>query len=107
MRKFMDALSATHFAMSDGLRLAQADALDMLGLGPHETDFQVVSSGPHWRLRSTWPPRETRCGARCCGCGLLVSARSCHGRSGYPAISFMRVGGGPWWRSATCLGGLP
>jgi len=51
MREFMDALSATHFAMSDGLRLAQADALDMLGLGPHETGFQVVSSGPHWRLR--------------------------------------------------------
>jgi len=47
----MDTFSAAHFAISDRLRRAQANALDLLGLAPQETDFEVISSGPHWRLR--------------------------------------------------------
>jgi polyhydroxyalkanoate synthase subunit PhaC len=48
---FIDALREAHFAMSDRARRAQASALDAFGLGPQECDFQVISSGPHWRLR--------------------------------------------------------
>jgi polyhydroxyalkanoate synthase len=47
----MDTVRAVHFGISDGLRRAQANALDTLGLGPRECDFAVIASGPHWRLR--------------------------------------------------------
>jgi len=56
MPTFMDTFSAAHFAISDGLRRAQANTLDMLGLAPHETGFEVISSGPHWRLRRYFGP---------------------------------------------------
>jgi polyhydroxyalkanoate synthase subunit PhaC len=45
-----------HFAMTDKLRRAQGDALDVLGLGPRECAFQVISSGPCWRLRAYGGP---------------------------------------------------
>ena len=48
---FIDALRKAHFALSDSARRAQASALDAFGFGPQECDFQVISSGPHWRLR--------------------------------------------------------
>jgi polyhydroxyalkanoate synthase len=48
---FIDALQRTHLAVVDGLRREQASVLDAFGLGPHETEFRVVCSGPHWRLR--------------------------------------------------------
>jgi polyhydroxyalkanoate synthase len=51
MNAFMDSLGTAHFAMSDRLRRSQASVLDMFGLGPHERAFQVISSGPHCRLR--------------------------------------------------------
>jgi polyhydroxyalkanoate synthase subunit PhaC len=51
LQAFIDALRGAHFAMSDTARRAQASALDVLGLGPHECDFEVISTGPHWRLR--------------------------------------------------------
>jgi len=38
--------------MIDRLHQAQGDALDVLGLGPRECAFQVISSGPNWRLRA-------------------------------------------------------
>jgi len=51
MASLMDSLGAAYFAVTDGLRHAQANALDALGPGPHETGFHVRASGPHWRLR--------------------------------------------------------
>jgi polyhydroxyalkanoate synthase subunit PhaC len=37
--------------MTDSLRRAQGDTLEWLGFGPHECEYHVISSGPHWRLR--------------------------------------------------------
>jgi polyhydroxyalkanoate synthase len=51
MPKFVDNLHAAYFAFSDIFRRAQANALDVFGLGPHECTFQVIASGPRWRLR--------------------------------------------------------
>jgi len=51
MPAFIDAFRLAHCGMSDMLRRAQANALDAFGLGPHECDFRVISSGPQWRLR--------------------------------------------------------
>src|SRR5260370_30764809 len=51
-----NALCAAHFAMVDRLHRAQGDALDALGLGPRECPFQLISSGPHWRLRAYGGP---------------------------------------------------
>jgi polyhydroxyalkanoate synthase len=45
-----------HFAMKDKLRQAQGNALGALGLGPRECAFQVMSSGPYWRLRAYGGP---------------------------------------------------
>jgi polyhydroxyalkanoate synthase len=45
-----------HFAMTDTLRRAQGDALDASGLGPRECTFQLISSGPCWRLRAYGGP---------------------------------------------------
>jgi polyhydroxyalkanoate synthase len=47
-----------HFAMTDKLRRAQGDALDALGLGPRECTFQLISSGPCWRLRAYGGPKS-------------------------------------------------
>ena len=55
----IDALRGAHFAMSDRVRRTQASALDVFGLGPHECAFQVISSGPHWRLRQYANPDAT------------------------------------------------
>jgi polyhydroxyalkanoate synthase len=52
----IDAIRTAHFGISDTCRRAQANALDALGLGPHECDFDVISSGPHWRLRKYRAP---------------------------------------------------
>lgn len=45
--------------MSDGLRQTQASALDVFGVGRHECEFRVISSGPHWRLRHYGNPGLT------------------------------------------------
>jgi polyhydroxyalkanoate synthase len=37
--------------MNDALRRAQGDALGTLGLDPNECAYQVIASGPFWRLR--------------------------------------------------------
>ena len=39
------------FAMMDVNRRAQGDALELCGFGPIESDYRVISTGPHWRLR--------------------------------------------------------
>ncbi len=39
------------FAMNDVLRRAQGDMLAVFGLGPSECPYQVIASGPYWRLR--------------------------------------------------------
>jgi polyhydroxyalkanoate synthase len=51
-----NALWAAHFALTDRLHRAQGDALDALGLGPRECQFQVICSGPYWRLRAYGGP---------------------------------------------------
>ncbi len=50
-RPLIDALRVAHFANSDRMRRAQASVLGVLGLGPRECAFEVIASGPHWRLR--------------------------------------------------------
>ncbi|MBS7535283.1 alpha/beta hydrolase [Ancylobacter sonchi] len=44
-------LRAVQLAAMDELRHAQARALDMFGYQPHETPYEVIATGPHWRLR--------------------------------------------------------
>lgn len=44
--------TAQIFAMADGLRRLQGNALALLGLGPTECGYRVVASGPYWRLRA-------------------------------------------------------
>src|SRR5262252_5746662 len=51
-----NAICVAHFAMIDRLHHAQGDALDVLGLGPRECAFQLISSGPNWRLRAYGGP---------------------------------------------------
>lgn len=52
----VNLMCLAQFAMTDKLRRAQGDALDTLGLGPRECAFQLVSSGPCWRLRTYGGP---------------------------------------------------
>jgi polyhydroxyalkanoate synthase len=52
----LTVLRAAHFAMTDRLRQARGNALDALGLGPRECAFDLISSGPHWRLRAYGGP---------------------------------------------------
>jgi polyhydroxyalkanoate synthase len=47
----LGGLRRAQFAMTDILRRAQGDAAAALGLGPEECPYQIVASGPHWRLR--------------------------------------------------------
>jgi polyhydroxyalkanoate synthase len=51
MPDFIDNLHAAYFAFSDNFRRAQANLLDAFGLGPRECSYQVIASGPLWRLR--------------------------------------------------------
>lgn len=44
-------LRAAHHAAMDGLRRAHARTLDLFGFGAHECAYEVMASGPHWRLR--------------------------------------------------------
>ena len=44
------------FALMDVLRKTQGDALEVLGFGPTECGYQVVASGPRWRLRDYGGP---------------------------------------------------
>jgi len=52
----VNELFMARFSMTDKLRRAQGDTLDALGLGPRECPFQLISSGPHWRLRAYGGP---------------------------------------------------
>jgi polyhydroxyalkanoate synthase len=52
----VNELFMARFAMTDKVRRAQGDVLDALGLGPRECAFQLISSGPHWRLRAYGGP---------------------------------------------------
>ena len=49
---FMDKFCLAQFTNIDALRRAQGEALGLLGFGPNECDYQVILSGPHWRLRN-------------------------------------------------------
>jgi len=44
--------AARGFAVADILRRAQGTALDLVGLGPRESEYQIVASSSGWRLRS-------------------------------------------------------
>jgi polyhydroxyalkanoate synthase len=46
----LNALRA-QFALNDILRRVQGDAAAAFGLGPSECSYQVMASGPYWRLR--------------------------------------------------------
>jgi polyhydroxyalkanoate synthase len=45
------AIYRAQFAMSDILRRAQGDVIAAFGLGAAECFYDVIASGPHWRLR--------------------------------------------------------
>jgi len=48
---FMESFCQTQFSMTDTLRRAQGEALELFGFGPNECNYHIVSSGPYWRLR--------------------------------------------------------
>ena len=47
----LDTIRRAQFGMSDILRRVQGDAVAAFGLGPSECPYQIIASGPHWRLR--------------------------------------------------------
>src|SRR3974390_1681586 len=47
----LDTLGRAQFALVDVLRRSGGDAVAAFGLGPRECPYQVIGSGPHWRLR--------------------------------------------------------
>ncbi|GLK85798.1 alpha/beta hydrolase [Ancylobacter defluvii] len=42
---------AAQLEAMDELRSVQARALDLFGFGSHECPYEVIATGPHWRLR--------------------------------------------------------
>lgn len=56
------ALSAlqAHFDATDAVRRVQGDAIAALGLGPSESAYHVVASGPYWRLRDYGPEHASK-----------------------------------------------
>lgn len=47
----LDTIRRAQFGMIDILRCIQGDAVAAFGLGPTECPYQIVASGPYWRLR--------------------------------------------------------
>ena len=47
----LDACGRTQFGIADILRRAQGYAFGAFGLDPNECPYQVIASGPFWRLR--------------------------------------------------------
>ncbi|MCS0503459.1 alpha/beta hydrolase [Ancylobacter mangrovi] len=47
----MAVLRRTQLAAMENLRQVQGRTLDCFGFGTHECAYEVVASGPHWRLR--------------------------------------------------------
>ena len=47
----LNALRRAQFDVSDILRRAQGNVVGAFGLGPQESPYQIISSGPYWRLR--------------------------------------------------------
>lgn len=47
----LDACRRAQFGITDILRRAQGHAFGAFGLGPNECPYQVIASGPFWRLR--------------------------------------------------------
>src|SRR3974390_2924327 len=47
----LDAVRRAQFGMTDAMRRLQGNALGALGLSPNECPFQIIASGPFWRLR--------------------------------------------------------
>src|SRR3974390_2642046 len=47
----LDARRRAQFGMTDAMRRLQGNALGALGLSPNECPFQIIASGPFWRLR--------------------------------------------------------
>src|SRR3974390_2359924 len=47
----LDAVRRAQFWMTDAMRRLQGNALGALGLSPNECPFQIIASGPFWRLR--------------------------------------------------------
>ena len=45
------ALYRAYFTLFDVLRRGQADVLDALGFGAEECRYEIMESGPYWRLR--------------------------------------------------------
>jgi polyhydroxyalkanoate synthase len=47
----LEACTGTQFGIADILRRAQGNAFGAFGLDPKECPYQVIASGPFWRLR--------------------------------------------------------
>lgn len=47
----LDAFCRAQFGLADMLRRAGGDAAAAFGLGPSESPYRIIASGPRWRLR--------------------------------------------------------
>lgn len=47
----LDEFRRAQFGLTDILRRAQGDTVATFGLGPTESPYRIVASGPYWRLR--------------------------------------------------------
>ena len=62
------AVRQAQFGPTDILRRLQGDAVAAFGFGPSECAYQIIASGPHWRLRDY--------GSRNASASLLIVAAS-------------------------------
>ena len=63
----LDAVRRAQFGMTDAMRRLQGNALGALGLSPNECPFQIIASGPFWRLREYGGKGTKRCLTGCAG----------------------------------------
>jgi poly[(R)-3-hydroxyalkanoate] polymerase subunit PhaC len=56
----LDRFRRAQFGLSDILRRAQGDTVATFGLGPTESPYRIVASGPYWRLRDYGGPDAAR-----------------------------------------------
>ncbi len=57
----LDGFRRAQFGLTDVLRRAQGDAVAAFGLGPTESPYRIIGSGPYWRLRDYGGPDSSRC----------------------------------------------
>ncbi len=56
----LDGFRRAQFGLTDILRRAQGDTIATFGLGPTESRYRIIASGPYWRLRDYGGPDASR-----------------------------------------------